>query len=444
MDDVFAEYRLNKIFKYYNEKEPCKIISRESSTLEFKENFNKNSLAKYAKTMAAFANRDGGYLIFGVKDKPRTVVGMRDNIFDEYDDEKFVEKLNEYFSPEIKFKRTTIKYFDLNIGIIYVYKSISTPVVCTKSIQSNSNFVIREGAIYYRYSAKSSEIKYPDLKIMLEKVKEDERKLWMHTISKIARIGVNNLSLINLKDGKISSNSFEKNKELYIDNNLLSTLKLVKEGHFSDIEGAPTLKLIGKIKGITGAIVNQTEIVKEVQPTHIHEKYLLETFLNQTGTQSALSYIEAICRFSVKYIPFYYFIYLIQCTDKHFDKNKLKAELNNIVEDCKMGKTYLIQRLKSDDNFKEEKLSGKDSDLKKKYLNLFNDKNTKPENIPKENVDIQLKMILSIKDEERIKNLIVPMLNNYLNEEYETHKNLLRRAISYIDKFLYSNKIINF
>src|SRR5699024_12352871 len=28
-----------------------------------------------------------------------------------------------------------------------------------------------------------------------------------------------------------------------------------------------------------------------------HEKYLLETFLNQTGTQSPMSYIEAFCRF---------------------------------------------------------------------------------------------------------------------------------------------------
>lgn len=82
MDDVFAESKLNKIFKFYNEKEPYKIISRESCTLEFKENFNKSSLSKYAKTMAAFANRDGGYLIFGVKNNPRTVVGMRDNTFD--------------------------------------------------------------------------------------------------------------------------------------------------------------------------------------------------------------------------------------------------------------------------------------------------------------------------------------------------------------------------
>ena len=140
--DVFSNAKINKIFKCYSEQEPYKIISRESCSLEFKENFNKNSLAKYAKTMAAFANRDGGYIIYGVKNNPRIIVCMRDNIFDEYDDEKFVEKLNEYFSPEIKFKRTTIKYFDLNIGVIYVYKSISKPVVCTKSIQSNGNFVI--------------------------------------------------------------------------------------------------------------------------------------------------------------------------------------------------------------------------------------------------------------------------------------------------------------
>lgn len=442
--DVFSDARINKIFKCYNEKEPYKIISRESCTVEFKENFNKSSLAKYAKTMAAFANRDGGYLIFGVKNNPRTVVGMRDNTFEEYDDEKFVEKLNEYFSPEINFKRTIIKYFELNIGIIYVYKSNSKPVVCTKSIQNNGNFIIREGAIYYRYSAKSPEIKYPDLKIMLEQVKEDERKLWMQTITKIAKIGVNNLSLVDLRNGKLNVNSLGRNKELFIDEKLISKLKFVKEGHFSETEGDPTLRIIGEIKGITGAVVKHEKIIKQIEPTYIHEKYLLETFLNQTGTQSPMSYIEAFCRFSVKYLPFYYFVFLIQQNDNSFDKAKLKSEINKITEDCKMGKTYLLQRLKSDENFKEEKLTGSELELKKKYLTLYNDKNTKPADFTKENIEIQLKMILNISDKERIKNLIIPLLRNYLNEEYENHKILLRKAISYIDKVLYYDQILNF
>lgn len=442
--DVFEEKNLSKIFKCLNEQQPYKLISRESTTLEFKESFNKQSLSKYAKTMAAFANRDGGYLIFGVKDKPRTVVGLKDNSFDEYDDEKFVEKLNEYFSPEIKFERTTIKYFDLNVGIIYVHKSISKPVVCTKSIQCNGNFLIREGAIYYRYSAKSPEIKYSDLKIMLEQVKKDEQKIWMQTISKIAKIGVNNLSLLNLKDGKLSVNCFGKNKELFIDENLLSTLKFVKQGHFSEIDGDPTLKVVGEIKGITGAVVKHEKIIKQIEPTYIHEKYLLKTFLNQTGTQSPMSYLEAFCRFSVKYLPFYYFVYLIQQNDESFDKTKLKSEISKIVEDCKMGKIFLLQRLKSDENFEEEKLTGKESELKNKYLNLLNNKNTKVVDIPEENIEIQLRMILNITDIERIKNLVLPLLKKYLNNEYENHKGLLRRAISYVDKLLYSKQIINF
>ncbi len=157
-----------------------------------------------------------------------------------------------------------------------------------------------------------------------------------------------------------------------------------------------------------------------------------------------MSYIEAFCRFSVKYLPFYYFVYLIQQNDESFDKTKLKSEISKIVEDCKMGKTYLLQRLKSDENFKEEKLTGSELELKKKYLDLYNDKNTKLSDITKENIEIQLKMILNVSDKERIKKLIIPLLRNYLEEEYENHKTLLRKAISYVDKVLYLDQIVNF
>ena len=48
------------------------LKSRESNTVEFKENFNASNTSKYAKTMAAFANNKGGYIIFGITDRPRT------------------------------------------------------------------------------------------------------------------------------------------------------------------------------------------------------------------------------------------------------------------------------------------------------------------------------------------------------------------------------------
>ena len=56
-----------------------KITARESSQLEFKEQFNWLSKDKYAKSMVAFANNKGGYIVFGIKDQPRELVGLQSN-----------------------------------------------------------------------------------------------------------------------------------------------------------------------------------------------------------------------------------------------------------------------------------------------------------------------------------------------------------------------------
>ena len=55
---------------------PLRLVSRENSRLEYKRTFNWNSRANYAKTMAAFANNDGGFIFFGVEDSPHDVVGV--------------------------------------------------------------------------------------------------------------------------------------------------------------------------------------------------------------------------------------------------------------------------------------------------------------------------------------------------------------------------------
>ena len=51
------------------------LKQRESSTIEFKESFNFGNMPKYSKTMAAFANNKGGYILFGIKDSPRELIG---------------------------------------------------------------------------------------------------------------------------------------------------------------------------------------------------------------------------------------------------------------------------------------------------------------------------------------------------------------------------------
>ena len=48
-----------------------RVKSRERNNLEYKESFGLSSWAKYAKTMAAFANNQGGYILFGI---PKTKI----------------------------------------------------------------------------------------------------------------------------------------------------------------------------------------------------------------------------------------------------------------------------------------------------------------------------------------------------------------------------------
>jgi predicted HTH transcriptional regulator len=79
------------------------LKSRESSTIEFKESFNWGSKEKYAKSLAAFANNHGGYLLFGVADQPRRLVGLSTKNFEMLDEAVITSYLNGLFSPEMHY-----------------------------------------------------------------------------------------------------------------------------------------------------------------------------------------------------------------------------------------------------------------------------------------------------------------------------------------------------
>ena len=73
----FSQEELNYIFRT-SPKNPDRLVSRESSNLEFKLSFGWKGLPRYLKSFAAFANMKGGYLVFGVANRPRKLVGLTD------------------------------------------------------------------------------------------------------------------------------------------------------------------------------------------------------------------------------------------------------------------------------------------------------------------------------------------------------------------------------
>ena len=96
----FSEDRLNNIFQV-DPKRPERIKKRESKWLEFKEAFNWGAKRKYVRTMAAFANTKGGYIVFGVGDKPRILIGLTNDRFDSMDPAVISGFLNDTFSAEL-------------------------------------------------------------------------------------------------------------------------------------------------------------------------------------------------------------------------------------------------------------------------------------------------------------------------------------------------------
>ena len=83
MINPLSQSHLLKIFKK-SSRNPNLIGTNEGVTIEYKESFGWKSLSDYLKAMASFANRDGGYIIFGVKDKPHELLGLQGQALERY------------------------------------------------------------------------------------------------------------------------------------------------------------------------------------------------------------------------------------------------------------------------------------------------------------------------------------------------------------------------
>ena len=314
-----------------------RLISRENSRLEFKESFNLGSADEYAKTAAAFANAQGGYIVFGVKDSPRQMMGLKTSHFETFDAAKLTDALNERFSPEIHWESYLHTERGYKIGLLFVSEATQKPVVCTR----NSG-CLQQGAIYYRYRGRSEAIRYPELRRILDQERMRERDLWMKQLRRISEVGVDNVALLNLKSGEVSG----ANGRFYVSEELLPKLQFIREGHFIDNEGAPALRLLGDLQGAEGPVIQATVQM----PTPIREPQIIKAFVDRESVLSPTEYLKAICFEQSYFFPIYFFI---QQTNETVDdtvdllrsldvrgtvRDKLIQRLQTPVESLAIGK----------------------------------------------------------------------------------------------------------
>jgi len=255
-----------QVLEYLREQNG-RLHHREGQELEFKEQYNFAGLAEYLRDFAAFANNRGGYLIFGVTDSPRKATGLSETAavqFDKIDPEMISGFILKIFSQDISWKHDLIEYNGKKFGYFRIFKSQSKPVIAKKDDGKNQE--IRNGDIYYRYGGRTQRIQSAELESIINNRIERTNNSWIELMGKIGRIGPQNAAILDIDAGKIESHS---DQVLVIDDELVKKLSFIKEGSFSEKEGAATLKLVGDVMP-----VDRIEVIKK-EKEHLVRSYPL-------------------------------------------------------------------------------------------------------------------------------------------------------------------------
>lgn len=120
------------------------LMQSESEKLDFKESFSldkENCKKEFVKDITAIANSKGGrgYIIFGIKDKTKEVVGIETKTFDE---ERIQQIIGSRCEPPVPVRTEEINYKDKKLLIITIFKSSQVP----HQIIQTGTFYIRRGS----------------------------------------------------------------------------------------------------------------------------------------------------------------------------------------------------------------------------------------------------------------------------------------------------------
>ena len=425
---------LTSIFRT-SPKDEYRIINREGTTMEFKESYNHGSMAQYFKAMASFANNSGGYILFGVGDKPRRLLGLREKSlcqFEELKVEEFTKSLVEYFSPEIKWEHCTFEFRNMSFGVIYVYPLTRKPCICKKHYDAqNAKYSLKEGDIYYRYGGRSEKIRYSELAAIIDESRKNEEKQWLEFAKKAVRIGVSNAALLDLKTGNLSG----KGGAIVLDNELLDQIAFIQEGKFVETNGTPTLRLIGDVKEIsTGKIVVKESTRKVVRA--IETSDIIQVFLQKQIVDEPLEYIKRISSEASANYPLYFYI------------KQSNSSISNVISIVKSttvrgnGKEKLIQRLEGKViESKKLTLLKTNAAKRKNEYRLYWLSETIPEIIDHINYCVESIFYLSSQEIREHHQYICNTMLRIFKSEYEQAPAILasniRKAICRLDEALY-------
>lgn len=427
-----SDISLSRIFKK-STRNPNLIGTNEGIAIEYKESFGWKSLSDYLKAMASFSNREGGYIIFGVKDKPHELLGLKGQALERFtniDNQEWTTNLKEHFAPEIVWEKTIYVFEEKKYGIIYTYPAKEKPVICKKDAGE-----LRKAAIYYRYNSQNSEIDYPELHSIIEQEKQKINEQWMKTIRQIGDTGIAKTAILDLQSGKMTG----ANTTLYIDENLLNDIEFVQEGSFVETGGNPALKVVGQVQTVIGA---QRVVVEQECNKAINADEIIKGFITQENVNNPLEFIKQICYQSTGNMPVYYYLSLANKSNDEGVSFIDEVPINSMSKD-------LLKRRINNREVKFGRLPNNTSSVTKKkkaYIQALIEHNLI---IPSSDVELKYCLIAMRAMEPKqisehkdyILNILYEIYSTYFNSQpFSSIKSEFRYTLCWIDEALYLDR----
>lgn len=334
--DPFSENALQGLVRVIPQDGQSRVATHEGVIKEFKESFTWGSIGLYARTMAAFANARGGYLIFGVTDKPRVAVGLTESSrdsFDELDRAKLTNGLNELFSPEIHWDSLLHSVGDVTLGLIYVFESDNKPVIARKASQAQ-NAKLLEGDILYRYNSRTERAKFPELKRIIDDAKTREQRSMMRHIEELVKAGASNAAVLDFRASTLQGPTGER---VLVSQELLDKISFIREGEFNEVVGAPTLRLVGDVVPTNTINLGTERVVMHAITT----EDVISDFLKLVHGPEPLEYIRQAASGSTSFVPVHFYRVAASMTT---------AQLIDFVSDINtrsQAKNKLLQRIRA-------------------------------------------------------------------------------------------------
>ncbi len=272
------------------------LKTHETETTECKESFCLKPEHRFAdplRSIAGLANNHGGFVFFGVKELPDgslNVIGMNDSAFAETDPAEINRCLAGALNPIPAFSLFSLDFDGKKVGAIRVEKHQLPPVIAIKNV--NNEF--REGAIYYRYVGETRVIKPGELQQIIA---YREQRAIAEFSNRISRVAMGAAATLDLDTGKVEG----RVGSFMIGEDLLPKIQFIREGQFTEKEGAPVLRLIGDVE----ATSDQPQVVRE----NITPDATIRNFLKGVVVREPRQYLLHSAHSNREWQPTWYYLH---------------------------------------------------------------------------------------------------------------------------------------